>query len=787
MMKMKKTIYFVILFFYSISSKSEINPIFIHGKNFDEKGVNEFINGKLLPPGDYILPFYVNGEYSGDSKVEIKENNVICKDLTGLKFFYNNKVVHGLDCGEFDNKTKSKFIIDKEKNIVTYKVNEKFLYERFDANYLKKELKNNIINSLYANYNLQFSNNKYSDHGTTSGSFSINGNLNDYRLVSNYNIISDKINKTDFYIAKPLYDMKGEVKFGEFNNITDPLTSEGTYIRGVEFKTDRDLYLQEKRHYPYIGYVSEPSDIYLYQNGRLIKQFFVNSGEYTLDNVLASSPIYGDVEIIEKGISGNEKKQRIYLPSLQNLLLSGEHYVSMAIGSVVDIDDDNKYIANFIYKYGFKSITPYLTALTMSNYRHISIGTSIYTGGDSELGLFFSRSHTKNKQGNSFGVSYRAFIPSINLDLDVSSFRYFDSDYLSINNYINSLSGNVLSVKSKTNIGLTYNTGVDIINSIYFRYDNSQYWNKNQIENDLDLLTVGVQGVVENSFFESSLWTLSSSFSMNDHDNSIMASISIPFNNRNHDSFDVDSVMFVTEKDIGLSNYNTSAMLRGGDYDLNYYAKLSSNAQNNQLGLGANIFDMTYVNANLSSNYQSVQTTGSIALTQDTGIKFQPRQLTNPILVKADGFEGTKQLGAMIDSNGYAITDSTGIPYDKQTWRLDAAQAKSNTIVLSDKVSFHLPKGTMTKVKFNTLNRQYYYMTLRLNGEPVPLGTHIKYGKVDYFTQLNGALVISAKQDIIKIKLKLVDSNKYCSVNLDKLKFDSNSKTIPNIGDINCE
>ncbi|HIF9312794.1 TPA: fimbria/pilus outer membrane usher protein [Photobacterium damselae] len=781
---------FILAFMFVLSSNSysEINPLFIHGKDFDPEGINEFINGKALPPGKYKLPVYVNGEYFGKSNVEIDSKGNICKDITGLRFFLNAKLQRGIDCGEFDKASNSQFEIDKEKNVIVYRVKEEFMVERYDSEFLKKEINDVSVNSLFMNYNIQYSYNEIfgSDYYTN---VNVNGNLSDFRLISNVNVNDDNVETIDLYAAKPLYFLNGEVKVGEFDTLVEPAYGNSLYIQGISFRSDRDLYLKEKRHYPYKGFVSEPSDIFIYQGDKLVKRFFVDSGEYTLDSALSSSTLYGDIKIIEKGISGREIIQNIYLPSLENLLLNGENFVSLSYGNIKAIDKD---LYSFIYKRGFNYFTPFISISSIdTDYQNYSIGTSIYTGGDSELLLSAAHSNTDKQDGNSYGVSFRATIQDIGANIDVSSFRYFEDSYISVNDYANSLDDDYSNnLKSRTDIGLSFSTNNLFLNSIYARYSHANYRKKNELPlSEFNSLSLGFQGITSVPFNNHSSWSLSATIDFENNEQMILASLSIPFEEMNNKTniLDIDSVNFSIEKPAKGEKYNAISTMRGGDNDLNYYLKLSSESKNNQLGIGANILDLVRINTDISKSYKNIRASGSIAVANENGLSFQSRRLRNPILIEAKGFENTKQLGVVLNDHGIGISEANGMPYNKQVWRLDTSKAKSNTLILSDKVSHHLPKGVMTKVKFDTLYRQYYYLKLYTDGKPLPLGTKIKINNNEFYTQLEGAVTVSSEQTKGILNINVYNSDKVCRVNLDSFKDNIGSENIPDLGVISCE
>ncbi|EJN6960279.1 fimbrial biogenesis outer membrane usher protein [Photobacterium damselae] len=782
----KKIFIFSVMITLSHHSYSEINPLFIHGGDFDAKGINEYINGKSFPPGEYVFPVYVNGEYYGKTKVSIDKKGNICKDITGLRFFYNTKVQKGMDCGEFDKATNSEFEISKDKNAIIYKVADKFMVERYDAEFLKREIDDVSVNSLFVNYSVQYSHNEYAGSNYYTN-MNVNGNLSDFRLVSDFNINDDDIDIVELYGAKPLYGLNGEVKFGEFNTLIEPAFSNSLFIQGVSFNTDRDLYLKEKRHYPYKGFVSEPSDIFIYQGDRLIKRFFVDGGEYTLDSALASFQVSGDLRIVEKGISGSERVENVYLPSLENLLLDGEDFLSLSYGLIPDHD---RSLYSLIYKYGFNYFTPFVSALSIdSDYQNYSLGASIYTGGDSELVLSLAHSSVDGMDGNSYGIAFRTYIPAFSINLDMSSFRYYEESYLSVGDYLNSIDSDYANpLKSRTDIGLSVALDNWYVSSAYARYSNSNYRKANGfVLDESNTLSLGLQGSASVPYDHDAYWSLSAAVDFENNEEMILASLTIPFHETKNSSLDIDSINFSLEKPMQSSEVNAVSTVRGGDTDLNYYLKLSTESDNNQFGIGAELFDVTRVNADISKSYKNIRAAGSLAITKEAGITLQSRNLTNPILIEAKGFENTRQQGVTLNKDGIGITESNGIPYNKQTWKLDASQAKSNTLVLSDKASHHLPKGVMTKVKFDTLYRQYYYAKLYVNGKPLPLGTNIKIGNNDYYTQLDGAVTISSEQTEGILNIDIYNSDKQCKVNLDNFSDKIGSENIPDVGVISCE
>jgi hypothetical protein len=778
----------VMLLVVTFSVHAAINPLFIHGDQYNMDDIQAFLDSDQYPPGHYILPAFLNGEFSGNLRLQIEVDGRVCKDMSMFELVLDGQPVVGMDCGEFDKNTGSVFSLDKDKEIANYRVMQLYLPNQYDANYVQNSIKKHMVNSVYANYNVSAVNNS-ADLQSYYGSFSVDGNVQDVSFNSSANVTEQGLEYGNIYIAKPWYENGAQIMFGDFGASVGHFTPGNIGVRGLSIATDPSLSARDGGRNLYVGMVSEPSDIFLYQRDQLITRFFVNAGEYSLKEALAQTSVYGDVTIVEKGISGAEQKKQLYLPYTQNLLNIGEARFSLLMGKlnprVYPLDTN---ILSADYKYGFSTISPGISLSYLdTGYYHYGLGANVYMGRQSELEATISGSSYQGQSGQRVGLSfYTNFNQSpFKLGFALAS---FEDGYMGIDDYVPFVqTGGVLGERLTSAVNLQYSKDPGFLNGVYLSYNVARYSLEtvlNSNRKNTNSYTLGLNGNLRQSSRTLAYWNLSASKQTNGDGLSAVLSLSIPF--QKTETPLIDSINLSVIKNPQTTGYSAFTSLSERIAGVNYYANLSNQENNNSVGLDFSPYGKTSVSMSLANNYSRLDVKGSAALTHASGLDLQAQTLTNPILIKAKGFEGTRQLGAVIGADGYAVAESNGSPYNKIHWRLDATQADSDVLVINDRVSHTLPRGVMTKVYFSTLQRQYYYITLNRAGKPVGLGSLVRINDKSFYTQTNGGLMFHVQPETNNIIMRLKDGSQ-CLATMSTHHAGKASNRIPDLGSINCE
>lgn len=766
---MKKIITLLIFSLFLENAYAGINPLFLHGDNLDIDKINSYLSGTDLPPGKYNFTFFVNSENKGKMNFTVKEDGTICKELKSINLF-NYKLEENLDCGRFEEETGSKSSIDFEREVINFKIEEKYLNKKIEKKDIINGEQENIISGAYLNLNVR------SDFDSLNGSsFKIGGNIDNNQLEIKFENRYDKVSYSSSEFNKPIYLLNSNLKIGDF--YTSIGNSDSAFIRGVQLKTDRDFDLRSYDHIAYSGYVTEPSEILIFKDNKLIKSFYVQPGNYNLDEAIGNLGLFGKIVIKEKSESGKLNERDFYITG-NNLLRFGEFIYQIDFGDYI-YDAENTGFFHGGLQYGFSTYSSGMDlTLAKNNYKNLEFSSSVALSSGTNFSFSINHSIFNELQGNSYNLSTHSSFFDSDVNFSLSTIRYDTGHYLSLSDSFSSYR-NFQSRKYDFSSMISYDLKGDNLSASYNRREF-----RNTPSDSFITLSYGKSFNIKNNVISTNV-TYSSA--MKGEDDIISLNVSIPlgfYSDGNHlNSFNLSMDRVNTESG---ATYRPTASISGVVEEANAYAfvsdDLASVSVSRQIGHYANMSIRGSTN-----NTKNVSLKSSIAYTNESGFSIQPYELRNPLLVHAEGFEGEYFKKSLFDSQGYAVVDShASRPYQKTKYVLDTNHAPLNVEVYSDYVKKPFYPKVFNKAVFQTEKQNYYFATFKKHNQYLDLGTEVMVNNRPFFVQSDGSLLFNIKSSTLDDVIFDIGDGSECKADIE-LNQNIVDNTIPDIGEISCD
>ncbi|GLT18822.1 outer membrane usher protein [Vibrio zhanjiangensis] len=811
-------LYLLIILFIpvdSIAKGMRINPDFINASSgVSEEYLNKFINSeRYVLPGVYNVALYVNENYYRLIDIDVKLDKygepIFCKDMSALniKEAYIDKD-NTYDCGALDETFGAKAEFDKEHERFDYSIPNQYLYQKDDRETLERRVQENIINGVSVNYDFEKTI-SLSDNNTDRlyGSSQIYANVSQVRFYSSLNYENDELNYNNAYFKKSIYSLNSDLAWGDYNTNTIGSVTSGVNIRGVGISSVRSLFNPRgfQSHIPISGYVSSPSELKIYQDDRLVRTEYVQAGNYDLDSLMGGTSLTGKIKVVEKSLSGGDEVSREYFLSGSNdLLNTGESFFTFNAGYIKNSSDSvGSQVIYAGYKYGLDVFSPFVSSTLMDGYSNFELGSSVISPWGDNITLSFAGvdSDVSDEVDYAFSISYARDLS------DKVNFYFLNNTYLSDNFISASEYSNIIDQDKSTSnqsrriassIGLQWSLDYRYLDLVSINYDHSE---ENQLSVIKDEDYDNVSQTFRLSMFGSlptSLYGLPITYSTDmtyetydsvnlqrDDELGVYFSIRIPFSFGNKtlsvssvgitSRYSNDSQKNINEIDMNgsFNNENGSINARASD-DSTY----SMSLQNRSFGR------RTTLTSSLNNEYASVGGYGSVIYTDETGLVLSDGKINKPLLVKAQGLEGSKQLGAEVNSDGYFAINS-GTQYREAEYTLSTRNV-SNGIDIKNPKHIITPgaDGTFSLISYDIEKVNKFYARIVTSEGFLPLGTAVDVNDDTVYIDNDGGAIFDIKSPLVMDDISFKVSGKECQ--LPRLK-ENTSGNIIDLGVVRCE
>lgn len=804
----------------SMAQSIRIDPDFINSvSGVSEEYLNKFINNEdYILPGSYNVSLYINNQYyrriNLDAKSDESGNIILCKDMKSLnikKSYLDSN--NSYDCGSLDQVFGAKTEFNPELKRFDYYIPSKYLNQKDDKETLQSRVKNNSINGLSINYDFDklVALSEYSNDRIYS-SYEVYGSYSDLRFHSSITYDENNFDYNNAYFKKAIYSLDSDLVWGEYNTKSIGNLTSGLNILGLGISSVRELYNPKgfRNHIPISGHVNSPSELKIYQDGRLVNTEYIQSGDYNLDSLLGGIGLTGHIEVVEKPLSGgNEVRRDYYIRGSNNLLHTGESDFSFSAGYIKNSDQSLGSQAIYGgYRYGLDIASPYVSSTLLDGYTNLEFGIDTVSPWGDNISLSIAGVSTDYSRDVDYalGLAYNRDLGN-SINFYFMNNIYFSDNFISASQYSNLANTTPTSASSSrriaSRIGLTLSLNDNIFDSVSFSHDRSEENYSKNIStinyNDIDSVSrstkLSFYGSLPTSFYNLPItystdvaydtYDSASSNQQRDNELSLYFSIRIPFSNGNK-AFSLSSVGVTSrysqdhEKNINTLDVNGSFNNENGDVS----AQVADDGTYSILAKNRSFGRRVTLKSSFNNDYMSFGGYGSLLYTTESGVVLTDNRITRPLLIKAKGLEGSQQFGAQVNENGFLAANS-GTQYRESEYTLSTKNVSNGINILDPKRTLTPgANGTFSFIDYDIEKVNKFYIRIVTKEGFLPLGTAIDINNNTFYLDNNGGVIFDIKSPIVMNDIKLKISGKDCQ--LPRLQ-ENKLGNIVNLGVLHCE
>ncbi|CAM4380323.1 MAG: Outer membrane usher protein HtrE [Legionellaceae bacterium] len=759
----------------------QFNPAFF-GKNTSGQliDISRFTKANNILPGTYNVDIYLTNNF-------VSRQNILFKEYHGKTIpCFSKKLLNviGIDLNKINNPNIKNLLKDNQCIFLTDLIpNAK---TSFDTSELRLDI--SIPQRYQRNSDNDYIEPKYWESGSPLAGF-ITYNANTYRYTNNdgynrqsylglnsgINLLGWRFrynsafthqtannglnNQTHYqtnaaYVQHDITPLQAQLTIGD--STTPNTIFDGFNFRGIQLTSDDRMLPQSQLGYaPVIqGIANSNAKISIKQNGNLIYETLVPPGEFKIDNLYAGYG--GDLMVSVTEADGSVRQFIVPYTSVPELLRKNTSRFSVIAGKLRKETLSN--LPNFTqitYQRGMTdNITLYGGLLLAKDYRAGVLGSAVNTplGGIaiditrsySDMSSLPFYSNTKEKQGQSYRITYNKLLTPTNTNFTLAAYRYANQQYLTFTQFEDLKNNPSGFYHERNRFQLNANQPLkEGYGYIYFTGSMKNYYDKPGNEKTYQLaysnsykwggFTVGVSRS-ENITTKQ----ISTQYSVN---------INIPLDK-------VTTPYYIS----AMSTYNTQLRTLNNQavisstlgeqkefsYNINVARQTSNNkGANSATSAGGNVQYNTSIGTFSASGttsgamkQQSLGATGSIVIHPHAIALSQSVNETFAI-VRAKGAKGailTNANGVKINSLGFGVVPYL-TPYRKNEIIVDP-QGTSNDVELKTTSQEIIPRaGEIFLVDFPTVEGKPTLLTVHLpNANTIPAGSEVYNNKGEVVT-----------------------------------------------------
>lgn len=725
------------------------NTDFLSGHS-GHSDLSRFYKNSDLPPGNYDIDIYVNGDWKGiytatliSSSTDIR---IKPEDFTrlGIKLRVEKdelKESKQVNVYELSEDIKSSFDVSLMR--VNISVPQRELNTKWQG-YVDPKFWDNGIPGLTLSYQTNYYHSASDrQHNEDNAYLSLNSGLNLFnwqlRDSSAYNYSrtgeSNWVNNTR-YLQRNLSEINARMRIGDSYTPSDLFDS--YRFRGISLGTDIRMLPDSMQGFAPVvhGVAQSNALVKIIQNGVTIYQQNVSPGPFAINDILPTGS-GGDLHVEIDEADGRIQRFTVPYSSVPGMLKSGVNVYNITMGQV-RIPDASAH-PNFIqgtWRRGMSNLfTAYGGGIWSQRYGSVLAGTGLNLPfGALSFDITQARQapwrHQQGHSGQSYRLAYSKFFTRTRTNLALAAYRYSTHGFLSMEDSvrIESQGGrNVMNTginqKNSFNVNMNQNLGKSA-GSFFLSGTMRDYWNGRRKNKEYQ---VGYSNTLY-----SITYSASASRTRNTNNREEMLyylGFSIPFT-----LFDAPMYLSAnssfkdtrySNSDIGLSgsagqanqwNYNVNiANSQGGGTTSNTGVSYRSSAAS--------------VNASWSQgsafSQMGLGLSGSLAAYQG-GVLFANQVGNTFAIIDAPGLAN-----AQINNDATILTNRQGkalvpymSPYRKNVLTIDNTDLDDNVQLLGNRKDVVPYSGSITYVKFDTDRRKsFIFYAVDRHNAPLPFGT----------------------------------------------------------------
>lgn len=512
-------------FFTGAALAVEFNTDVLDSGQNDNIDFSRFSESGYIMPGEYQMFVAVNGQNIAPSQfpVEFKEHKakneenqeikrkavpqacvtseivdkmgLTLKTREALEWYDNN------NCADFVNLEGITIKPDLASSVLIIDMPQSLL-EYSDATWSPPSRWDDGISGVMLDYNMNGNINKPHE-GDQSQTLSYNGttgaNLGPWRLRADYqgnlnNTTGDKYGATSdydwtrFYMFRAIPRLQSKLTLGE-NYISSDIFSTWKYT-GASLETDERMLPPKLRGYaPQVSGVAETNArVVISQQGRILYDSTVPSGPFTIQELDSSVRGKLDVEIIEQ--NGKISKFQVETGHVPFLTRPGQVRYKLVSGQSLNNDSHITEGPIFISGEGSWGINNYWSiyggTIIAGDYNALSagVGRNMEQFGTISADLTravakFSDNKYGDMEGQSVRLSYNKRIEEIDADMNFAGYRFSQSNYMTMQQYLDARYRNEYLGREKQLYTATFNKNFEELNaSASIQYSYQTYWDQ---------------------------------------------------------------------------------------------------------------------------------------------------------------------------------------------------------------------------------------------------------------------------------------------------------------------
>lgn len=785
------------------SQAVEFNTNIIDAKDRENIDLSRFEVANYILPGEYLLDIVINGHLLPEQRLikyiatKEKKNSRVCLtpelvDQFDLIENFRSTLTtwHDNQCLSLDQAPEVTTRYDQEKQTLTITIPQAWLNYR-DQNWVPPSLWDEGVPGVLLDYNLLGS--KFvPKEGARSTNFSSYGtagiNMAAWRLRGDYQYTNshtsngprnDQFTWSQAYLYRAIPALSAKLSGGQTYLNSDIFDS--FRFTGISLNSDQRMLPPSLRGYaPQVtGIAKTNARVIISQNSRIIYQANVPPGPFIIQDL--SEAVQGVLDVRIEEENGSVTSYQVSTATVPFLTRKGSVRFKNALGKPTE-GRNNHAIDPAFYSgeisWGILNNSSLYGGVIATNGDYqaqaLGIGQNLQSFGAASVDVTRSAAnlpHQNRQTGYSFRANYAKRFDSTGSQISFAGYRFSERTFMSLNQFLDKVSGNSYSRDDKQTYTITANQYVpwpDI--TLYLSATHKVYWNDSSTNN----YSLSASKILDIGQFRGISATLSASklkYRYED-ENQVFLSFSLPLSAGQQISYDAQqsssggfnqAVSYYNSQDINNSwrvsaGGNSPDIQKGnGVFRGNY----QHNTPHGQFGLNGSVKNNDY--RSLSGNWY-----GSFTATPYGAGLHQNSAGDEPRIMLAAGVKGIPVNNGSSVTNGYGIAVVNGASsYQTSDVWIDVNNLPEDIEVYSSIVSKTLTEGAIGYRKIRAIKGQQLMVIIRLaDGTYPPLGSAVTDDSTGIESGLigdSGMAYLAGISENKKLTVRWAD-NKQCDI-----------------------
>ncbi|CAM3636327.1 fimbria/pilus outer membrane usher protein [Yersinia entomophaga] len=750
------------LFLPECATAVEFNTNIIDAQDRNNIDLSRFEINDYTPPGDYLLDIMVNGRLLPDSSlitylpIDEGRSSKVCLtpelvNSLGLAPAVRNSM--GLwdngRCVSIDDKQEITESYDKEKQHLIISIPQAWLAYS-DPNWVPPSQWDDGVPGALLDYNL-FGNYYAPNSGRSTTNISSYGtagaNMGPWRIRADYQYINSDNEGTHY----SNFDWSQVYAFRAISSIGAKFVGGQTYLSssifdsfrflGASLATDERMLPPTLRGYApqVMGIARTNARVVLSQNGRTLYQTNVAPGPFVIQDI--SETVQGNIDVRVEEEDGHTTSFQVSAASVPFLTRKGSVRYKTALGRPMHGSHNalgDPIFFNGEFSWGaFDDISLYGGLIaTSQDYTAVAMGMgqNLHEFGALSVDATHSQAQLPEQEklsGESYRINYSKRFDQTNSQITFAGYRFSEKNFMSMNQYLDRLSGNNYLQNDKQTYTLTANqylTWPDV--TMYLSATHKTYWNDVSSNNYgislSKLLDIGpFQGI-------SAAVSANRVKYENETENQIFFSFSLPIGAGQKISYDAqrDKTNGYTQN---ISYFNS--------LDAKNIWRVSAGGGNPELQKGDGVFRGGYQHrspygefgidgSHKNNQYNSVNANwyGSLTATAQGVAAHQNPSGNEPrLMIDTGNISGVSFNINSTVTNGFGLAVANGVTsYQQSDVRVDMQSLSDDIEVYNTVIQKTLTEGAIGYRKIRVVRGQQLMAVIRLSdGSYPPLGSSV--------------------------------------------------------------